>query len=350
MKTDNNTDNLDRNLDSLGVKKSLDRFTDQILNSYRQSLSFEVKNIRTFENIVISGMGGSSNAAKILQGLIEKESDKQVFVFNDYGLPSWINKNSLVILNSYSGNTEETLSALADARLKDCQVIAISTSGKLSRMVEQGELYGLTIDPKDTNPTSFPKTGLGVSLGLLIGVLSLLKVLNLNDLDLEDVLKGLKSIKESWDVDSVLSFLHGFSPVLLSGRPFVGAINAARNAICEIGRTFTEFYDFPELDHVLIEATQKPEIAKSKRYIFFESNYNHERVILRYKITKQIFDEQGLKYVSLPLKSASKLGQALEIVWFSAYIGYGLSIMDNDDPGPEPWILKLKDSLSQPVH
>lgn len=337
---------MDNNLDTLGVKKSLEMFSSQIINSYGQAMNFSAP-ISDFETIVVSGMGGSSNAAKIIQSVLEKDQKKQIFVFNDYDLPGWVNNKTLVILNSYSGNTEETLSALVDARLKGCQVLGISTSGKISKMTEAGEIYGITIDVKDTNPTGFPKTGLGVSLGALIGVLTKLGLMDLNLDELKEILNELESAVNSQNVSEIANSIHGYLPVLLGGRPFIGALNAGRNAICEIGRTFCEFYDFPELNHVLIEATQKPEIARSKRYIFFESNFNHPRVLLRYKITKGIFDEQGLVYQTITLKGSTKLGQALEIALISAWIGYHISILDNVDPGPEPWILKLKDLLSQ---
>ena len=121
--------------------------------------------------------------------------------------------------------------------------------------------------------------------------------------------------------------------------------------MCEIGRTFTQFYDFPEVNHVLIEATQQPSYIKDKfKYLFFESDFVHPRVKERFKITKKIFDEQGNNYLTYSLKGSTKLVQALELAHYCAWLGLHLSLLRNDDPGPEPWIIKLKESLSQPVH
>ena len=129
-----------------------------------------------------------------------------------------------------------------------------------------------------------------------------------------------------------------------------GSLNAGRNAICEISRNFTQFYDFPEVNHVLIEATQLPESANTIKYLFFESSYNNERVKLRFKITKEIFDSQKLPHRTYELKGKSKLAQSLEIPFYCAWIGFNLSALDGNDPGPEPWIIELKNKLSQPVH
>jgi hypothetical protein len=120
--------------------------------------------------------------------------------------------------------------------------------------------------------------------------------------------------------------------------------------MCEISRNFTQFYDFPEVNHVLIEAMQRPESVKNTKYLFFESEYNNDRVKLRFKVTEEILDSQSLAHQTYKLRGTSKLGQALEIPYYCAWIGFYLSILDGSDPGPEPWITKLKESLSQPVH
>jgi len=88
----------------------------------------------------------------------------------------------------------------------------------------------------------------------------------------------------------------------------------------------------------------------SKKYLFFESKFIHERVKLRFKITKELFKEQGLTTKTYELKTSSVLSQSLELAHFCAWLGFYISILDDSDPGPEPWIIKLKESLSQPVH
>lgn len=324
-----------RKLDPSGVERALNLFPNQIRESFAQIKSEELI-VNNYDSVVVSGMGGSSNAGKIIQGLLEDNYDKPFVVYNDYGLPAWVNKNTLVIVNSYSGNTEESLAGYAKAKEIGCQVIGISTGGKINDVV---------IDPKDTNPTGFPKTGLGVSLGGLIGVLYAIDIMPNAKQDLETALKELEEVRKTWNTREVAEWLHGSIPVLFGGRPLLGALNAGRNAMCEISRNFTEFYDFPEVNHVLVEAVGKPSSALQKKYLFFESNFNHERVKLRYKITKDIFAEQGLHTTSYILRATSVLGQALELSHYCAWLGFYISILDDTDPGPEPWILKLKSAI-----
>lgn len=323
-------------LDPSGVEKVLTLFPEQIRLAFDQVKKEELR-ANSYDSILVSGMGGSSNAGKIIQGILEKTYDKPFVVYNDYGLPAWVNKNTLVIVNSYSGNTEESLTGYTKAKELGCQVIGISTGGKINDII---------IDPKDTNPTGFPKTGLGVSLGGLLGVLYAVGIMPNAKKELETALAELEEVRKNWNTKEMAEWLHGYISVLFGGRPLLGALNAGRNAICEISRNFTEFYDFPEVNHVLIEATQKPTPGvEYKKYVFFESKFNHERVKLRYKITKDIFAKQGLHTTSYLLHSTSVLGQSLELAHYCAWIGFYLSILDDTDPGPEPWILKLKSQL-----
>lgn len=336
-------------LDPSGVEKALQKFPDQIRETFSQVKNFKFQ-ISNFDTILVSGMGGSSNASKIIQGLLEDNFDKPFIVYNDYGLPNWINEKTLVILNSYSGNTEETLSGYEIAKSKGAQVIGIATGGKIGEMIKSGEIQGAVIDPKDTNPTGFPKSGLGVSLGGLLGVLYAIGIMPNAESEIDSALTELEEVRKTWNVKKIAEWLHGSMPVLFGGRPFIGALNAGRNAMCEISRNFTEFYDFPEVNHVLVEAIAKPSAALQKKYLFFESKFNNERVLLRYKITQELFNMQNLKFKIYNLKLSTKLGQALEIAHYCAWLGFYISILDDTNPGPEPWILKLKSALAQPVH
>lgn len=338
-------------LDPSGVEKALLSFPDQIITTFNQALNSDIPKLE-FDAVLISGMGGSSNAAKILESVYESDFKVpyDIDIHNDYDLPIWCNDKTLVIANSYSGNTEETLSGLVEARKRGCLTLAVTTGGKLAEMIRSGEIFGVVVDPELTNPTGFPKTGLGVSVGALFGAMVKVGLLKITTEELSKHLEELAEVRKKWNVKEMAEKLHGSIPVLFGGRPFTGALNAGRNAMCEISRNFTEFYDFPEVNHVLVEAVGKPSSALQKKYLFFESNFNSDRVKLRYEITKDIFAEQGLNTMSYVLSTSSILSQSLELAHYCAWLGFYISILDNTDPGPEPWILKLKSALAQPVH
>lgn len=336
-------------LDSLGIEKSLNLFSEQVLRTYGQAISSNIEKLE-FNKVIVSGMGGSSNAGKLIQSWQEETNKIPLTIYNGYGLPAWVDEDTLVVLNSYSGNTEETLSAYEIVKQNKCSVIGVATGGAVGELIKTGEIKGVILNAGDTNPSGYPKSGLGVSLGALIGALQMVGYLDKSDVELTSALQEVDEVRANWNVLDTAKWLSDKLPVYFGSRKFVGALNAGRNATCEIGRTYCQFYDFPEVNHVLIEALKVPVIAEQNRYLFFESSLDNERIKLRYKITKELFDEMGLKYMSYTLQSNSFLGQLLELTHYCAWIGFHLSILRNDDPGPEPWIIKLKNSLSQPVH
>lgn len=334
-------------LDSLGIGKALELFPEQIKTTFDQAMASNIEKV-DFDSVVISGMGGSSNAGKIIESLISDSFNKPFVVFNDYGLPSLVNQNTLVVLNSYSGNTEETLSAYESAKKVGAKVIGITTGGKLAEIINSGVIKGVVVNNGDTNPSGYPKSGLGLSFGALFGSLIKAGILNFSKEELLNSLTELTEIRKSWNMESISKDFEKKVPVLFSSKSLLGPLNAGRNAICEIGRTFTLFFDFPEVNHVLLEATQKPDFIKDNfKYLFFESEFDYPRIKLIYKITKEIFDKQGLSYQSYLLQGKTKLTQVLEIPHFCAWLGFYLSIIEGVDPGPEPWIIELKNLLSK---
>lgn len=337
------------NLDSLGIEKSLTLFPDQIKTTYKQAIDSNIEKLE-FTSVVMSGMGGSSNAGKIIQSWQEPVNKIPFTVFNAYGLPNWVDTNTLVILNSYSGNTEETLSAYSVAKEKGCKVIGITTGGKVGDLIKSGEIKGAIVAPGDTNPSGYPKSGLGLSLGALLGALEKVGFITSVEPELNSALKELAEIRNGWNATDLTKWIDNGLPVYFGSHELVGALNAGRNATCEIGRTYTQFYDFPEVNHVLIESLQIPDTVKKNKYIFFESKMDHERVKIRYQVTKKLMDRMGLSYTTYEIKHQTLLGQLLEIAHIAAWIGFHLSIARNDDPGPEPWIIELKTALAQPVH
>lgn len=336
-------------LDSMGVEKALTLFPEQIEEAWKQAQSADIAQVFA-KSVLVSGMGGSSNAAKIIQGVFEEDLDYPFEIRSDYGLPAWVNQDTLVVANSYSGNTEETLSAIEAANKRGTRVLGVATGGKIGEMIKSKAIMGAVINPGDTNPTGFPKTGLGVSLGALAGALVKAGVLPVKSEIVTNALADLVKIRETWDVKQTASWIHKSPAVLFGGKPLVGALNAARNAMCEISRNYTQFYDFPEVNHVLIEALQKPDVVSQNKYLFFESGFNHERVRTRFEITKGILTEMKLEHKTYALKGRSKFAQALELAHYAAWLGFHISMLDGVDPGPEPWILKLKESLAQPTH
>ena len=88
------------------------------------------------DKVVILGMGGSAISGEIIRHLALAESKAPVWVHQGYGLPLFVDETTLVIASSYSGNTEETLSAFTESLKTPAKKLVLTAGGKLKYLAE----------------------------------------------------------------------------------------------------------------------------------------------------------------------------------------------------------------------
>ncbi|MDD5496429.1 MAG: SIS domain-containing protein, partial [Candidatus Omnitrophica bacterium] len=124
-----------------------------------------------FKNVLVTGLGGSAIGADLARSYVSGEAKVPIFVNRNYTLPNFVDEETLVIASSYSGNTEETLSAYRDARSRKATLMAITSGGELKKMAEQDKAPCVII------PTGFPpRCALGYSFFPLLVMLSKLGI------------------------------------------------------------------------------------------------------------------------------------------------------------------------------
>lgn len=145
-------------------ESSLKEFSTQIsyvLENY-ENHGFSSSN---YQNVVLGGLGGSGIAANIVRNWFFDKGNLPVETVNDYFLPAYVNEKSFVVLNSYSGNTEETLSLYEDAKKRGCTVVMLSSGGEITKL---GETNGQRVYPLKGGFQPRQTIGMGLSYLLLI--------------------------------------------------------------------------------------------------------------------------------------------------------------------------------------
>lgn len=124
--------------DPSGMFESVYNLPEQIQKAYEigKNISVNVK-AEDIDKVVITGLGGSAIGGNLLRVFVLDKCKIPVIVNRDYVLPAYVDSKTLVIASSYSGNTEETLSAYQDAKAKGAKIIAITTGGKLKEFAEK---------------------------------------------------------------------------------------------------------------------------------------------------------------------------------------------------------------------
>ena len=134
------------------MKTLVSQFTNQLSDALKIGHSAVLnQSKKEIKNIVITGLGGSGIGGKIATQLRSKQLRVPVVINNDYTLPQFVSENSLIIVSSFSGNTEETLEALTTAQAKNAEIACITSGGKLADIANQMG-YNLIVLPDAFSP------------------------------------------------------------------------------------------------------------------------------------------------------------------------------------------------------
>ena len=339
-----------KRIDKSGAIDSIYLIPEQINQAF-----FEVKNITppksciNAKNVVVAGMGGSALGGRIIDSLIPQRSRTPIEVFTEFHIPNYVNKNTLVIVSSYSGNTQETIYDLDEARRKNAQIFVITTGGKLAKIAKDNN-----IDPK-FNPSGQPRFALGYSVGAIISILSKCAFIQISSDEMEDLFFSLKKLNKDFSVEnssknnvakSLALKLKRKMPVLVSSEHLVGSCHAFKNQLNETSKTFSASFDIPELNHHLMEGLKNPaQVIDHLLFLFFESELYSPHVVKRYSITQEVVEKNNVEIIKYPLKSKTKLEQVFEVVTLGAYVGYYLAILYDIDPMPIPWVDYFKEKI-----
>ncbi len=229
------------------MKKFVENFTQQIEDAKNLVAKIELQKIKSFRNIIVSGMGGSGIGASIVGEMIQGELKIPYFVNKGYSLPNWADKNSLVIINSYSGNTEETINVLQEASQKNLNIICIASGGKIIETAKQLNI------PFFLLPSGIPpRASLGYSIVFLLFVLQSQKLISKKSLSqvYKSTILIQKQQKKIIDYSEKLAEqLYDKIPVLYASDAYDSVLVRLRQQINENGKQLCWHHVIPEMNH-----------------------------------------------------------------------------------------------------
>jgi len=336
---------------------SIDSISKQLDQSFREScsVSFPEKYSQA-KNVVVCGMGGSRFPAYIIKELF-KEKLKVPYVYNDdYSLPGFVNAKTLVILSSYSGTTEEVLSCFEKAKAKNALLAGITEGGPLEKLLIENTAPYFKVDPIH-NPSGQPKIGFGYFVGEHIGIMVELKLMDENKETIQksiDVLDGLiKDFKidvktEINPVKKLAKDLYQKYPYFIVSEFLTGVGNAMANQLNETAKSISGFRVIPELNHHLMEGLKFPDKLKEiLTFVFFDSNLYSSKIQKRFKITKEVVDQNKIQAIWYELKGSNKIEQAFVLMALGSYLSMYMSVLYQQDPTIIPYVDYFKKKIKE---
>lgn len=293
-----------------------------------------------FNNIVIGGLGGSGIGGRIVKSLFAHEMPLPVETIADYTLPAYVNEKSLVILASYSGNTEETLTMYEEVKKRGSKMFTLSTGGKLKELALADGQYFLQVEAGFQ-----PRMALGFSLTLLIQIFA-----ELIDRDVTAELKHLVETFEKTEAfektaEGIFTSIKSKSKskfVVLTDGPMESVGIRFAQQVQENAKHECFQHVLPEMNHNVIESYY----GQLDTVFFCIDSLSSERVSSRFEFIGNLLAVENNKVVNMTMDGFS-IQSVYEMIHVLDWVSLYLADFRRVDSLTVPNISSLKAFLDQ---
>lgn len=326
------------------MKELIEGFSEQVLEAIEIAQKIQVKpSEHEIKNVVVSGLGGSGIGGNMAGEMYASELKIPYVVNKDYFIPNFVDKHTLFIACSYSGNTEETLNAYELAKSKGAKIFCISSGGKLIESAKSDSFDYITVPGGQP-----PRACLGYSLVQLLFVLNKLELVG------SSVVSQLKAAcelleKESENIKSEASAiakkLIGKMPIIYSTTPIDSVGIRFKQQINENSKMLCWEHVIPEMNHnELVGWRQKNENFTP---IFLRTKDDYERNQQRIELNKQIISKYTSEIIEIWSKGTNLTEHFLYLIHLTDWVSLYIAEIDQRDPVEVKVIDFLKGSLAK---
>jgi len=340
-------------LDSKNMRAMLQNFHQQVSEAMQIGKSATLpKKFKKPKNIVVAGLGGSAIGGDLLRTYLADELKTPMQICRHYVLPNYVDKDSLVIVSSYSGNTEETIAAHNDATKRKAQVICISTNGKTEQLAAKNKQTFIRL------PKGFPpRAALGYSFFPTLVLFARLGLIKPKDSEIKETIKMLQQKGEQYSsLDAqknpslaLAEKLRGKLPIVYSGADRFDVVGYRwRGQICENSKQLSFGHVVPEMNHnELVGWKVLKEQMKEMVVLFLRDSKDNKRVALRMNIMKDILAQYTTNIEECWSEGKSHLARMFSLIHLGDWMSFYLAILNNVNPTPVEVIDYLKGELEK---
>lgn len=307
--------------------------------------------ISGINNIVVCGLGGSAIGGDLVRTFLTYRIKVPFQICRHYLVPDYVDQNSLCILSSYSGTTEETLSAYNDAKARGAKIFAVTTGGDLKKKAEADGFTVVTIPPGFP-----PRAALGYSFMPMLVMLSRLGFIADLDDEITACIEFLRDNVKQYIIDKqdnlaieVANKMFGRLPLIYGGQDFFDAVAVRfKGQICENSKQLAFFNFFPEFNHNELVGWGLVEDFKDKLYtVIIRDKDDHKRVTPRMKIVADIIRDRGVDVLEFETSGPNLLARMFSAIQFGDFVSLYLALLNKIDPTPVKVIDHLKGELAK---
>ena len=334
----------------------LESFPQACTDAKRIGEKFELpKRFKKGHNeIVCTGLGGSAIGADLVRSYVADEARIPFFVNRNYTLPNFVGKDTFVIASSYSGNTEETLSAYQDARSRRADIIVITSGGKLKDMAKNDLVPCINI------PAGLPpRCALPFSFFPLLILLSKMDIIKDQSSFIDDAINCLTKLKDNKigvrvrasnnQAKKIAGEIYGRLSFIYAGADHIDSVATRwRGQLAENSKTLASSHLFPELDHNEIVGWKNPKILlKNFVVVMLRDTADHPRISKRMDVTKNILKKYKIKVIEVNSAGSGLLARMFSLIYIGDFVSFYLAVLNKTDPTPVEAITYLKKELAK---
>ncbi len=327
----------------------LEEFPEQVREGIDKGRRIEVPSVE-YGNILVCGMGGSGIAGDLLSQFLFYRSSIPIQTNRFYRVPAWVDRNTLVIVVSYSGETEETLSACDDALRCGADCLVVTSNGSLEERVRSEDLTQIEV-PKNLPPRA-AAAYLFLPLPFALNEVCEFEVPGEGTVGricqaLRDIATELAPGRSSNDALSMARQLDDRIPIIYGSQEVTAVLGRRfKNQINENAKRFAVYDVVPEMNHNEIMTLDHLE-KTPERYgvVFLRDRGEHGRVKKRFEILHGLL-KGSVGYIDrIEASGRSLLSRFLSLMLRTDYVSYYLALLNEKDPTSTGYIDELKQRL-----
>jgi glucose/mannose-6-phosphate isomerase len=298
-------------------------------------------------SVIFCGMGASIYGALVLKALKGESLPFPIEIISDYHLPSYVDSQTLVVLTSYSGTTEEVLSCAEEAKKMGARMLVLTKGGPLAEFAKTNNVPGYIFDGK-LNLSSTPRLGNGYTVIGLLGLFSKLGIVDINEKEMFEAFAyidlNLEKIKAQALLDS--KTMENKIPVIFAAEHLAGNAQILRNQFNETSKAFSAFYLVPDLNHHLMEGLQFP--SESNLYFLVLNSKNYSpKIKRRMELTVEVVKQNHRRIMEYMAQGENVYQDFLEVLTYGSWLTLYLGLRYDQNPAINPWVDYFKEQLKK---
>lgn len=340
-----------KNIDSQGMWELLTGFPQQWKEAMQMTEDLDLTiDQEKINKICFAGMGGSAIGADLIRAHSYQTCPYPIQVVRHYETPNWIDENTLFIACSFSGNTEETLTALAGARDKGAQTIGVTSGGELMLKAAKEDFDYIKI------PGGMPpRAALGYSFVPLYRIFQHFGFVDEQDGALKETAtflseqNDLLSNPEDNEALNLAEELNDTLPIFYSDAIMMEPVNLRwRGQLAENAKTLAYGNTLPEMNHNEIVGWERiVHLTGRLSVVLLIDREDNPRVQRRMEIIEELVKDQTSSIHVLKTRGQTRLTRMFSLIQLADWTSFYLAVLNNIDPTPIAKIDLLKSKLAE---